>query len=176
MNENELYHSEIYLGKDFSDGIRHWKYVKRVKKNGKWVYYYDDAEYTNAKSNANLASKNLEKAKTAEKTAMDKYWNAKANIKRAEDYNPLDGTAGSKERRAIAVEVATGRAKFAEYKYNKAISNTKTASEHAKKAVEQYRSVALKTAPRRIIAQGIAAIGNVLSTLSSKINSYIKKK
>lgn len=41
-NKNTLYHSDVYLGKDFSDGIRHWKYIKREKKNGRWVYYYND--------------------------------------------------------------------------------------------------------------------------------------
>lgn len=40
-NETELYHSGIYLGKDYSDGIKHWKYIKKERKNGHWVYYYD---------------------------------------------------------------------------------------------------------------------------------------
>lgn len=29
---NVLYHSDTYLGKDFSDGIQHWKYLKKEKK------------------------------------------------------------------------------------------------------------------------------------------------
>ena len=41
-NETELYHSGIYLGKDYSDGIKHWKYIKKETKNGKTRYYYDD--------------------------------------------------------------------------------------------------------------------------------------
>ena len=41
-NNTELYHSGVYLGKDYSDGIKHWKYIKREWKNGKWNYYYDD--------------------------------------------------------------------------------------------------------------------------------------
>ena len=43
--KDEIFHSDIYLGKDFSDGIQHFKYIKREKKNGKWVYYYQDDEY-----------------------------------------------------------------------------------------------------------------------------------
>lgn len=35
-----IIHSDIYLGKDYSDGIKHWKYIKREKINGKWRYYY----------------------------------------------------------------------------------------------------------------------------------------
>lgn len=39
--KNELQHSDIYLGTDYDDGIRHWKYIKKEKgKNGKWIYYY----------------------------------------------------------------------------------------------------------------------------------------
>ena len=30
-----------YQAKDKSNSLQHWKYVKRVKKNGKWKYYYD---------------------------------------------------------------------------------------------------------------------------------------
>ena len=41
---NELYHSDVYLGKDFSDGIKHWKYIKREKVNGRWRYYYTNAK------------------------------------------------------------------------------------------------------------------------------------
>ena len=38
---NELYHSDTYLGADYSDGIKHWKYIRKYKgKNGKWRYVY----------------------------------------------------------------------------------------------------------------------------------------
>lgn len=29
-----------YYGVDSSRSLKHWKYVKKVRKNGKWVYYY----------------------------------------------------------------------------------------------------------------------------------------
>lgn len=64
--ENELYHSTIYLGTDFSDGIRHWKYVKKVRKNGRWVYYYHDpdrekihTDYTNKMNKLDKEAKNM---------------------------------------------------------------------------------------------------------------------
>lgn len=41
-NRDELYHSEIYLGKDYSNGVKHFKYIKREMKNGRWVYYYSN--------------------------------------------------------------------------------------------------------------------------------------
>lgn len=41
MDNNELYHSDVYLGEDYSDGIKHYKYIRREKKpNGGYKYYY----------------------------------------------------------------------------------------------------------------------------------------
>lgn len=37
----ELYHSDSFLGIEFSDELYHWKYIKKKKVNGKWRYYYD---------------------------------------------------------------------------------------------------------------------------------------
>ena len=40
-NKDSLYHSDTYLGADYSDGIKHWKYIRKYKgKNGKWRYVY----------------------------------------------------------------------------------------------------------------------------------------
>lgn len=52
-----LYHSDVYLGEDYSDGIYHWKYIKKEKKNGKFVYYYDNATDSNYKNNREQWSK-----------------------------------------------------------------------------------------------------------------------
>ena len=39
--ETELYHSGIYLGKDYSDGIKHWKYLQKIEaKPGQYRYIY----------------------------------------------------------------------------------------------------------------------------------------
>lgn len=44
MEEEELYHSDTYLGDDYSDGIKHWKYIKREKmSNGKYRYWYKES-------------------------------------------------------------------------------------------------------------------------------------
>lgn len=40
MNE-AVRHSDTYLGQDASDGIRHWKYIRKYKApSGRWVYVY----------------------------------------------------------------------------------------------------------------------------------------
>ena len=36
-----LMHSGTYLGADYSDGLKHYKYIRKYKKNGKWVYIYE---------------------------------------------------------------------------------------------------------------------------------------
>lgn len=48
-HNDELFHSAVYLGQDFSDGIRHFKYIKREKINGKWVYTYKDDKLAESK-------------------------------------------------------------------------------------------------------------------------------
>lgn len=35
------------------DELRHFKYIKREKKNGKWVYYYDQSQLDKYKNNTN---------------------------------------------------------------------------------------------------------------------------
>lgn len=60
MNKDELFHSEIYLGQDFSDGFKHFKYIKREKKNGKWVYYYKDDALKSLQKKAASDSKALQ--------------------------------------------------------------------------------------------------------------------
>lgn len=59
-----IIHSDIYLGKDYSDGIKHWKYIKREKINGKWRYYYknDRLDYLGAEKKISIGNYN-----TAEK-------------------------------------------------------------------------------------------------------------
>lgn len=57
--------SQYYLGVDRSKQIRHWKYIKRERVNGKWRYYYDDYAARNdfnEKMGYN-AKQNLENAK-----------------------------------------------------------------------------------------------------------------
>lgn len=39
--KEELHHSNVYRGTDYSDGLKHYKYIKRERINGRWVYYYD---------------------------------------------------------------------------------------------------------------------------------------
>lgn len=51
-----------------SDHLAHWKYIKKVRKNGRWVYYYDkdDNELTKLKTEERLR-------KRVESTAFKRY-------------------------------------------------------------------------------------------------------
>lgn len=44
IEKDELYHSDTYLGSEYDEGLKHWKYIKRYRspKTGKWVYVYQD--------------------------------------------------------------------------------------------------------------------------------------
>ena len=42
MSNYVIIHGRLHETSD--DELIHWKYVKRVKKNGRWVYYYDQSE------------------------------------------------------------------------------------------------------------------------------------
>lgn len=173
MKNHELYHTDIYLGQDFSDGIKHWKYVKRVKVNGKWRYYYDDAEYSNAKNAVKTASKQYLEDYAKDYHAKEKIAEAKPALETARQNYLKDknNEAAKKEYRKQSMNMANLEIDRDITDYYSAESK-----EAVKTAVNKYKKVKLKTAPRRIIAKGLAAIGNALSTLSSKVASYKKKK
>lgn len=48
-----------------NDELKHWKYVRREKKNGKWVYYYDDDKFK-SKSGLNVRADLKEAESTKE--------------------------------------------------------------------------------------------------------------
>ena len=61
-----LYHSDTYLGADYSDGIKHWKYIRKYKgKNGKWryVYFNKAKKFIDTRVTGNAYKEEAEKAK-----------------------------------------------------------------------------------------------------------------
>ena len=72
---DSIYHSNVYVGKEYNDGIYHWKYIKRYKKNGKWVYEYDKTStaykaYQDAKSGRGINDRAKEYETKMIKSAM----------------------------------------------------------------------------------------------------------
>ena len=81
-SDTELYHSETYLGADYSDGLKHYKYIKRYKnRKGKWVYVYADKKTHNQiKSDQVIASMYRKEEKKYRETS-DKYWDISNTVK-----------------------------------------------------------------------------------------------
>ena len=70
---------------DPSDELKHWKYIKREKKNGKWRYTYDDSS-----SEANVLKKKADEAQKKLDEHFEEFWqkryesdiaSAQANLK-----------------------------------------------------------------------------------------------
>ena len=160
MNKHELYHSEIYLGKDFSDGFIHYKYLKKVKSaNGKWRYIYDESEEKNMQKDINN-----EYNKIADKDGKVRYV--------GKDYIRVSGTLKKKDRRNAITDLAnftlggqTSKDKVKEIRYNRVLEAQKI---HNKQKI--------KDIPKKILSKGIGVVGNALLKLDSGIAKLKKKQ
>lgn len=160
MNQNELYHTDVYRGESFSDELYHWKYMSRKWKNGRWVYTYKNEEYEKAK-------KAKSKAESNRNVKSLKYASAHTNTKSQRQLALKDGKVTRKE----AQKYTENKMKEESRKdaYDKA--ETKYA-----KAEKKYKNVKIKTLPSRAVGKGAAAIANLGSILSSKVRSLGKPK
>lgn len=163
MEEKEyIRHSDIDLGETFDEvteeGIRHWKYIRKEKKNGYTRYYYKDDEY-------DKAEKDFEDAVT-------------------DQYRKGFGLAGASQERSEYYEKANSDLRISQRESKKLSELSKAESDafkdykHAAKKAEitekKYRQVKLKSLPRRTIGSGIAAVSTALSMLAGKIKKKLK--
>ena len=156
-NPNVLYHSDVYLGQDYSDGIRHWKYIKREMKNGKWVYYYNDADLNKATNKYNKAIKNQTKAMTK---------NFKAN-KEISDYNDsFFKRRSSKAHKKALKAKATASEAIAEYRQ---------AERDAYDAENQMKLLNKKDKIRKTLAKSAVKVANAQSDINEKDKKKVKK-
>lgn len=160
---NELYHSDVYLGKDYSDGIRHFKYIKREKlPNGKWKYYYKDNEYYDAKNSYNTAKNNLNLHRS--QLAAQQQRHAVKRNKYMKD-NKLNALERYSLNRSNA-------------KLNKIGNKVLDSKMNRKNAGINYAKTAVRTAPRRLVSKGIAAVANALpqDVADRQYKKYKKKQ
>lgn len=75
-----IIHSDIYLGKDFSDGISHFKYIKREMVNGKWKYYYKNDRLDYLKRQKNRAIDDYNAMERAYDTSIKNFKKGDRNI------------------------------------------------------------------------------------------------
>lgn len=87
IEKDELYHSDTYLGSEYDEGLKHWKYIKKYKNSrGKTVYVY-----ANKETHSNIQDTRA-KAKSAYSDAlyenrMDQSYNA---VGKAKSYGQSD--------------------------------------------------------------------------------------
>jgi len=156
-SKNTLYHSDTYLGNEFSDGLYHYKYKRREKKNGKWVYYYNDAEYNKAKSNYKKSVSNYEKAG----------FNAATSSIKTDNMLKQRNNKLSSNDKAMQKQVNDTQAAYKNYyKAEKAMN----------KKYKKYLTTAIKTAPRRAVLKSVVAVANAVSKLGSLFKKKKKKK
>lgn len=136
-----------------TDELKHWKYLKREKKNGKWRYYYSDKEYATAKKQHRFARDIYGEANAENK----KY---RQNVKSVHKEFESDGFVDYTEKTQLG-------------KIDKMLAdhNAQTAK-IGKWYVEQsfkYAKIQIKSLPRRLIAKGASAVANLFESVKKKI-------
>lgn len=185
--KNELYHSDTYLGEDYSDGIRHFKYVKKEKRNGRWVYYYSDAEYEKAKREYNNAKKDYNKASSEYKKNQSQIEKYDRDEKLARVGKNMVGSVNTKgfinkyrQKRIVkAYESAQDRAHDKKWQHiNKRkdlVDKELNAYDKEQSAKYKYEQTANKDKIRKTAAKAIVKTANKLSITSQKAKNNIKK-
>ena len=160
-SEHELYHSDVYLGKDYSDGIRHYKYIRKYQKNGKTYYVYDNSQEKlgdlKAKAALNIANKIGERGYIDKEgyTVHNKF-DKNGITSKSRRYMILAGPGSEKKRTSKDILLEKAQKKTMDIVYN-----------HSKQKI--------KDIPKKIIAKGISAIFKTKMKIDDIINN-IKKK
>ena len=156
----DYYGYQVYNRND----IRHWKYIKRERVNGKWRYYYNDPEYRNALNNYNSAKSNA--ISIGFKRAA-----SKANYDYATKRVLQDWTRSKDGKKyswhATPQSMSNDRTwRQAKQKYLEYDRLFKIAQADEEKARKKYKKIKLSSAPRRVIAKGASAVANFISKYS----------
>jgi chaperonin cofactor prefoldin len=189
-NSSELFHSDTYLGQDFSDGIRHFKYIKREKlPNGKWRYYYSHAEYNTAKSAHIVAQKNYTKAYENSRKAQTKFNEKSHNLGSANlnyqfskipaelSKNPIKKFVAKRQNKKYLKEYNEASKEYddAYWENRKAQNRLKKKEEEAKSAHKNYEKIEKKTRVQRAVGTGVVKAANKLSDASYAVGKKAKQ-
>lgn len=133
------------------DELMHWKYIKREKKNGRWVYYYDEAAANRDDGN------NYQKALNAERHQF------KRSLQLTDAEKRLAETGATKDQK-----IYYGRQVEAYDDYKLARENAKRAEKAATRAWKKYHLNNVKNFAARTISKGTVKVANLFSGLFSK--------
>lgn len=186
---NELYHSDIYLGQDFSDGVKHFKYIKRERKNGRWVYYYSNEEYNKAKQASKAASAkadvlNKEYAKASREHSNKVIADNNARVRQQLSFHLKDSSKGiinkykankNYEQAKKDSSKAYNELVDAYKKKSEALSKSYNADQEASAAKSKYEKVAKKTKAHRAVGKTVVKVANKLSNASYKAKKKVDK-
>ena len=158
-----IIHGQLYAVPSKSNELKHWKYVKREKVNGKWRYYYDDSELKKAKSAEKEARTEMGKAAVYSDKAKDEYDDAVNNAR-----NFMNGDTSKVKDVTKQMSINSDLVKSAKSNYTNAESYHKEAVAAYDKAYSKLRKTKVKHVVVGTIAKGVAAVGNFFSKLFSK--------
>lgn len=147
--KNNLCHSDIYLGEEFSNGLYHYKYLKKVKSpSGKWRYIYDESELKKAE-------KEIQDLKTARKNMPDKDGYI-SYINKDGDYVSKNPKTGS------SIKVYDNRKQTKQDKFKENIDS------NIKKKEKAHARQKIKDIPKRVISKGISFVNKTIMKLEKR--------
>ena len=138
--------------------LYHWKYIKREKKNGKWVYTYDNG--TSSKKNYQQAKKNLDTRNAQERSAYARNLSS-GGVKNVAFNNYTHYQYGDKGVR----DKLESQYKSAKSEYEKSpIGKKEQRSENLKRGVEKVKNW----------AKDVAGYDEKQAMESAKVNAKVK--
>lgn len=146
---NKLYHSDTYRGQDFTNGIKHYKYLRKVKTPYGWRYIYDESEL----------KKNEQISKDVEKQARNKGYS----------YEDNKGATHTRTVEGHGLLYSRGHS-ISRSLYSTPGQQTKTdkIKEARWKIYEKHAKQKMKDIPKRTISKGIAYISNLKYNMKKK--------
>lgn len=168
--KNELFHSDTYLGQDFSDGIRHWKYIKREKVNGRWRYYYKDNAYDKANTAYQKAQKQVD---SNHYTVNRNNRRIERNNAIIEDYNSSNAISKVFKRKKVKAAVKENEKTSAQSQ--KIVDRHRTDEANLRSAKYKREEEANKDTTRKQLAKTGVKVANKLSDASYAVGKQARK-
>lgn len=160
-SESKLYHSDVYLGKDFSDGIKHYKYLRKYVKNGRTYYIYD-----NSQEKLNDIKSNIARSIGNQIGKKGYYDDDMYKVKKTKNDKGLVDTW---KIRFGSGKKPTKKDKFKKKTQDKMFS-----------IVDKHAEQKIKDTPKKILAKGISAVFKTKMKIDDSIdnvkNKFKKKK
>lgn len=134
------------------DELMHWKYIKREKKNGRWVYYYD---HTSARAELERSKK---RADDAWHIALDKAGEMNDAKKARDEVHKIEN---DKKYTLHDAGMADAKVALSTYDYNEAEAKYN-------KLCKKYENKKLKYFAHSTISEGLVKVANLFSKVFSK--------